>query len=108
MCVFPNRYKLWIGEYDQRYLALMYNAADVFLGPSRGEGFGIPIIEAQACGTPVIVTNFSSMPELVRWGVAVEPAHLTWTYQDSWQAHPQRAGDRHGDAGVDRGEPGAL
>lgn len=89
---FPNRYKLWIGDYDQRYLSLMYNAADVFLGPSRGEGFGIPIIEAQACGAPVIVTNFSSMPELVRWGVAVEPARLDWTYQDSWQAVPDVPG----------------
>lgn len=89
---FPSRYKLWIGEYDQSYLAMMYNAADVFLGPSKAEGFGIPIIEAQACGTPVVVTNFSSMPELVRWGVAVEPAHLSWTYQDSWQAQPDVPG----------------
>lgn len=89
---FPNRYKLWVGDYDQRYLTLMYNAADVYLGPSRGEGFGIPIIEAQACGAPVIVTNFSSMPELVRWGVAVEPERLDWTYQDSWQAVPNVPG----------------
>lgn len=89
---FPNRYKLWIGEYDQAYMAMMMNAADVFLGPSKGEGFGIPIIEAQACGTPVVVTNFSSMPELVRWGVAVEPSQLTWTYQDSWQAQPDVPG----------------
>jgi glycosyltransferase involved in cell wall biosynthesis len=89
---FPDRYKLWVGEYDQKYLALMYNAADIFLGPSRGEGFGIPIVEAQACGTPVIVTRFSSMPELVRWGVAVEPERLDWTYQDSWQAVPSVPG----------------
>lgn len=89
---FPNRYKLWIGDYDSNYLALMYNAADVFLGPSRGEGFGIPIIEAQACGTPVVVTNFSSMPELVRWGVAVDPERLDWTYQESWQAVPDVPG----------------
>ena len=89
---FPNRYKLWIGEYDQRYLSLMYNAADMYLGPSKAEGFGIPIIEAQACGTPVVVTNFSSMPELVRWGVAVDPTHLIWTNQDSWQAQPDVPG----------------
>ena len=85
---FPDRYKLWVGEYDQNYMALMYNAADVYLGPSRGEGFGIPIVEAQACGTPVVVTRFTSMPELVRWGVAVEPASQDWTYQESWQAAP--------------------
>lgn len=89
---FPDRYKLWVGEYDQRYLALMYNAANVYLGASRGEGFGIPIVEAQACGTPVLVTRFTSMPELVRWGVAVEPASLDYTYQDSWQAVPSVPG----------------
>ncbi len=89
---FPNRYKLWIGGYDPGYLAMMYNAADVFLSPSKGEGFGIPIIEAQACGCPVIVTNFTAMPELVRWGELVEPEHLNWTYMDSWQAAPSVQG----------------
>lgn len=85
---FPNRYKMFIGDYSEAYLAMMYNAADVLLSPSKGEGFGIPIIEAQACGAPVVVTNFSSMPELVRWGIAVEPQSLQWTYQDSFQAIP--------------------
>ena len=85
---FPNRYKLWIGGYDPGYMALMYNNADVFLSPSKGEGFGIPIIEAQACGTPVIVTDFTSMPELVRWGYAVEPQNPQFTYMDSFQAVP--------------------
>lgn len=89
---FPNRYKLWIGGYGPDYLSLMYNAADVFLSPSKGEGFGIPIIEAQACGAPVVVTNFSSMPELVRWGIAVEPERLTWTNMDTWQAVPSVPG----------------
>jgi glycosyltransferase involved in cell wall biosynthesis len=37
-----------------------------------GEGFGVPIIEAQACGTPVIVTDWTSMPELVGAGWAVD------------------------------------
>ncbi len=46
------------------YMVGLYNAMDVLLSPSYGEGFGIPIIEAQACGTPVIVTNWTSMPEL--------------------------------------------
>ena len=85
---FPNRYKLWIGGYDPGYMALMYNNADVFLSPSKGEGFGIPIIEAQACGAPVIVTDFTSMPELVRWGIAVEPQNPQFTYMDSFQAVP--------------------
>lgn len=85
---FPNRYKLWIGGYDARYMALIYNNADVFLSPSKGEGFGIPIIEAQACGSPVVVTDFSSMPELVRWGKLVPVTMRQYTYLDAWQAVP--------------------
>lgn len=49
-------------------LAATYTAADVLLAPSMGEGFCVPLIEAQACGTPVIVSNFSSQPELVGAG----------------------------------------
>lgn len=45
-------------------MAALYNAFDVLLNPSYGEGFGIPIVEAQACGTPIIVTDWTSMPEL--------------------------------------------
>ena len=85
---FPNRYKLWIGGYDPNYMALMYNAADVFLSPSKGEGFGIPIIEAQACGAPVVVTDFTSMPELVRWGRCIPVDRKQYTYMDSFQAYP--------------------
>lgn len=41
----------------------IYKAAEIFLYPSAYEGFGIPIIEAMAVGTPVITSNFSSLPE---------------------------------------------
>jgi glycosyltransferase involved in cell wall biosynthesis len=60
---------------DQGVLAKCYTAADVLLQPSKGEGFGIPTIEAQACGTPVIVTNWTAMPELVGagWKVGGQP-----------------------------------
>jgi glycosyltransferase involved in cell wall biosynthesis len=40
-----------------------YNAADLFVLPSQYEGFGMPIVEAMACGTPVIAANNSSLPE---------------------------------------------
>ena len=46
-------------------LPLWYNAADVFAYPSLYEGFGLPPLEAMACGTPVIVSDASSLPEVV-------------------------------------------
>ncbi|OYR67231.1 glycosyltransferase family 4 protein [Halorubrum ezzemoulense] len=43
----------------------LYNIADVFLFPSEYEGFGLPPLEAMACGTPVITSNRASLPEVV-------------------------------------------
>lgn len=45
-------------------LPLLYNAADVFCYPSLYEGFGLPVLEAMACGAPVITSNASSLPEV--------------------------------------------
>jgi glycosyltransferase involved in cell wall biosynthesis len=45
-------------------LPLLYNAADLFCYPSLYEGFGLPVLEAMACGTPVITSNVSSLPEV--------------------------------------------
>lgn len=46
-------------------LPLWYNAADLLVFPSLYEGFGLPVVEAMACGTPVIAANTSSVPEAV-------------------------------------------
>lgn len=69
-------------------LAQIYSAADVLLMTSMGEGFGVPAIEAQACGLPIIVTNFSAQAELVGpgWAVGYEPYHDQ--YMDSFLALP--------------------
>ncbi len=91
--IFPDRYSYYLG-YPAEYMALVYNAADVLLAASMTEGFGLPIVEAQACGTPVVVTDFASMPELVRWGSAVAPADIYWTGLNSWWAWPDWKGIR--------------
>lgn len=49
---------------NEEELPLLYNAAMVLMYPSLYEGFGLPIVEAMACGTPVITSNISSMPEI--------------------------------------------
>jgi len=54
-------------------MAALYNAFDILANPSSGEGFGLPIVEAQACGIPVITTNFSAMPEVTGVGRVIEP-----------------------------------
>lgn len=52
----------WIPE-DK--MPLLYNAADVFLHPAEYETFGLPIVEAMACGVPTILANVGSNPEVV-------------------------------------------
>jgi glycosyltransferase involved in cell wall biosynthesis len=55
-------------------LPLWYNAAELFVYPSLYEGFGLPPLEAMACGTPVVTANTSSLPEVVgQAGLTVDP-----------------------------------
>jgi glycosyltransferase involved in cell wall biosynthesis len=54
-----------IGFVPETDLPLIYKMADLFVFPSLYEGFGYPPLEAMACGTPVVVSNTSSLPEIV-------------------------------------------
>jgi glycosyltransferase involved in cell wall biosynthesis len=73
---FTDGYTLRVGLPDHR-MAQLYSAFDVLLAASYGEGFGIPVVEAQACGTPVIVSDFTAQPELcgAGWKIPTQPFH---------------------------------
>jgi glycosyltransferase involved in cell wall biosynthesis len=53
-----------LGYVDSEIVSALYVAADLFVYPSLYEGFGLPILEAMVCGTPVITANTSSIPEV--------------------------------------------
>lgn len=62
--IFVPQYQLVCGMLSPEYMADCYNVADMFLSTSHGEGFGIPAIEAQACGTPLVAPDNSALSEL--------------------------------------------
>ena len=78
-----------VGFVDDADLPALYSAADVFAFPSLYEGFGIPILEAMGCGTPVVTANTSSLPEVAGdAALLVDPydvpglAHALWRLID--------------------------
>ena len=63
-------------------LPLLYNCADLFVYPSLYEGFGLPPLEAMACGVPIITSNTSSLPEVVgNAGIMVDPCDINSLYE---------------------------
>lgn len=51
------------------------NSLDIFVYPTLAEGFGLPVVEAMACGVPVVTSNVTTMPEIVgKYGLMVEPS----------------------------------
>lgn len=54
----------WLGRVDDAELVRRYREADVFIYPSLYEGFGLPPLEAMACGCPVLLSNAASLPEV--------------------------------------------
>jgi glycosyltransferase involved in cell wall biosynthesis len=69
--VFPG----WI---DEREKPALYSAAELFAFPSAYEGFGLPVLEAMACGSPVVTSTASSLPEVAGdAAVTVDPHDVT-------------------------------
>lgn len=82
---FPDEYERACDLHDQDWMAGMFNAADVLDAATKGEGFGVPAIEALACGTPVIGCRNSAMTE------KIAPEH-------GWLVNGQRTWARHHNA----------
>jgi glycosyltransferase involved in cell wall biosynthesis len=88
----PARVKI-VDQYEYRtgikheQLATMIAASDVVILPSRGEGFGLPLIEAQASGIPVITTRTAAGTELVKAGWLID-GESEWSYQDAFWMRP--------------------
>ena len=97
-CGIPDNQVAYVDQFAYRnqisanILAGFYSMADVLLSTSRGEGFGIPVIEAQACGTRVIVSDWTAQPELCGDGFIVQTQPEWDPMQDSWFATPLVAG----------------
>lgn len=74
-----------LGMLDTNYMVMAYNACNVLLNLAKSEGFGLPILEAQMCGVPVIATDFSTTNEMLwaGWKVQGQP---DWSPGlDSWR-----------------------
>ena len=69
-----GKYVRWIGYVDEADKPVLYRNAEVFVFPSRHEGFGLPPLEAMACGTPVVTSDSGSLPEIIgAAGFAINP-----------------------------------
>jgi glycosyltransferase involved in cell wall biosynthesis len=89
-CVrFCEQYQNMLGYADE-HMRLVYSALDILMNVSLGEGFGIPLVEAQACGCPVVTGGWTAMPELCWAGYCVhrEMAEPWWTPLEAYQFVP--------------------
>ena len=68
----------WVDHVSDDELVRFYNASGVFVTLSLGEGFCMPVIESMACGTPVVASNLTALPETVgTGGLLVDPFDLS-------------------------------
>jgi glycosyltransferase involved in cell wall biosynthesis len=88
--VFADPYVMALG-FNEEYMVHLYNAMDVLLSPSLGEGFGVPIIEAQSCGRTVIAGDWTAMSELcfAGWRISRADASRFWLPSAAWHFVPR-------------------
>lgn len=85
---FPDSYSYDLSLISEENMATWYNGLDVLSLCSYGEGFGLPLIEAQACGIPVITTDASAMSELCGAGWLVSGTPFWQDGHQSWWVRP--------------------
>ncbi len=69
---------IFLGRVESELLPALYNGAQLFVYPSIYEGFGLPVLEAMACGAPVITSNTSSLPEVAgNAAILIDPYDVT-------------------------------
>lgn len=87
--IFCDQERYRRGGFPDDYLLAFYNSIDVLNAVSLGEGFGIPQLEAQACGTPVIVSDFAAARDLCFGGWKVEEGIKFYDGQGAWVFVPK-------------------
>jgi glycosyltransferase involved in cell wall biosynthesis len=88
--MFPDPYQMNFNT-PKEVMSKIYNNFDVLLNPSKHEGFGVALIEAQACGVPVIGNRWTSMVELVKegqTGYLTDVLYKYWSPMRSYQGIP--------------------
>jgi len=85
---FTNQYKQVSGLYGPEDVAALMGCADVLSNCSWGEGFGLPVLEAQSTGTPVVVSDGSAMTELCGSGWLVQTQPYWHPFAQSWWHAP--------------------
>jgi D-inositol-3-phosphate glycosyltransferase len=85
---YPDPAGIQLG-FPTEVVAMTYQAFDVCLQPSMGEGFGLSALESQACGVPVIASDHSAMPELCEAGWLVDGDPWLDYTQQSWFFNPR-------------------
>jgi len=106
-CMVVDQYRYTAGLISEGDLSDWYGCIDVLLASTYAEGFGLPVVEAMACGTPVITTRCSSMEELNPDGIQVDGEPFYNGVHKAWWIRPSISGmyraleeswERRGDA----------
>lgn len=78
--------------YSDTEVADLYRMSDVLLYSTCVEGFGLPMLEAQSCGCPVVVNNFSTPPEYTKYGIICEIEEMVYNKDlEAYTSRPSRS-----------------